>query len=305
MKTEQQQNEIEQTRRGGFGGSDAKLFYKVGLNGLSALNNTDKIRIAVTKGIREYKPIAKTAAMQRGHDFEDWYEKQPFAPLGAVREKKFSADLARNFDVFFHADFATENEIWELKCVQETYNAYSDYREQLQWQKLVSGIDNLWLVVCDSSQNFEDGMIFPELINRDEKTIETLLHGIKLIDENWDELDLTVGEDWSEADLLPFEKQDIQTFTNYLTEIKRLEAEAEERKEKVFEFMQANGIKTINSDFYSVSLVPESTTSTLDKSKLFREHPEINEKDYTKTSPKKAYLKVTLKLMTYAHLTTK
>ena len=46
------QQEIESTRRGGFGGSDAKMIYKIGLKGIESLNNTDKIRIAVAKGLR-------------------------------------------------------------------------------------------------------------------------------------------------------------------------------------------------------------------------------------------------------------
>ena len=64
---------LKKTRVGGFGGSDARMFYKVGLKGLSALSNTDKKRIAVAKGLQPYKAIKKTAAMQKGHDFEDWY----------------------------------------------------------------------------------------------------------------------------------------------------------------------------------------------------------------------------------------
>ena len=81
--TTNHKNEIEATRVGGFGGSDAKMFYKIGLKGLSALNNTDKKRIRVAKGIDEYKPAPVSEAMQRGHDFEDWYEKQAFAPIAA------------------------------------------------------------------------------------------------------------------------------------------------------------------------------------------------------------------------------
>ena len=90
MKTETHKNEIEVTRKGGFGGSDAKLFYKIGLKGLSALSNTDKKRIRVAKGIDEYNPTPVNDAMQRGHDFEDWYEKQPFSPLNAEREVSLS-----------------------------------------------------------------------------------------------------------------------------------------------------------------------------------------------------------------------
>ena len=51
MKTIQDKNEIEVTRKGGFGGSDAKMFYKIGLKGLSALNNSDKKRIELQKDL--------------------------------------------------------------------------------------------------------------------------------------------------------------------------------------------------------------------------------------------------------------
>jgi len=40
--TTNHKNEIEATRVGGSGSSDAKMFYQIGLKGLSALNNTKK-----------------------------------------------------------------------------------------------------------------------------------------------------------------------------------------------------------------------------------------------------------------------
>ena len=102
MTTTTHKQEIEVTRVGGFGGSDANLFYRVGLRGLSALNNTDKKRIRVAKGMDEYKSIQMNDAMQRGHDFEDFYEVSESTSL-MVREALFSADLAKNFKTFFHA----------------------------------------------------------------------------------------------------------------------------------------------------------------------------------------------------------
>ena len=294
MKTEIHKNEIEVTRKGGFGGSDAKMFYKIGLKGLSALTNTDKKRIRVAKGIDEYTPIPMNEAMQKGHDFEDWYAEQSFAPI-ADREEKLSCQLANNFDTFFHADFSDcFDEVWELKCVGNPDNAVQDYYEQLQWQHLI-GVKKLWLVVCDSSQPFDSGVKMPELIERNEQAIEILRNGIKLLDENWDNLDLEVGEDWNDSDLMPFEKNDIMAFTSYLQKIQELEKLAEESKAKVFQFMKDNNIKSLKSDSYTVTFIPESTTTSLDKKKLFTEHPEIKEQDYLKTSPKKAYITVKLK----------
>jgi len=294
MKTTLHKQEIEATRVGGFGGSDAKMFYKIGLKGLSALNNSDKKRIRVAKGLDEYKPIPMNDAMQRGHDFEDWYAEQAFAPI-ADREEKLSCQLANNFDTFFHADFSDEfDEVWELRCVGNPDNAVQDYYEQLQWQHLI-GAKTLWLVVCDSRVTFEKGTLFPEEVERNEQVIEILRNGIRLLDENWDDLDLAVGDDWNETDLMPFEKQDIAMFTSYLQQIKALEALAEEREKAVLEFMRANNIKSLKSDYYTVTFTPDGTKSTLDKSKLFKEHQEIKESDYQKISPRKAFIKVVLK----------
>ena len=294
MTTTTHKQEIEATRVGGFGGSDAKMIYKIGLKGLSSLNNTDKKRIRVAKGLDEYKPIIMNDAMQRGHDFEDWYAEQAFAPI-ADREEKLSCQLANNFDTFFHADFSDGfDEVWELKCVGNPDNAVQDYYEQLQWQHLI-GAKKLWLVVCDSTKSFEEGTALPELIERNEQVIEILRNGIKLLDENWDDLNLDIGEEWSDSDLMPFEKQDIAAFTSYLQRIQELEKLAEESKEKVFQFMKDNNIKSLKSDSYTVTFTPDGTKSTLDKSKLFKEHPEIKEQDYLKTSPRKAYITVKLK----------
>jgi len=291
-------NEIESTRVGGFGGSDAKMFYKIGLKGLSALNNTDKKRIRVAKGIDEYKPVQMSEAMQKGHDFEDWYEKQPFAPMAACakREAVLKNDLARNFDVFCHADFYDDEfrEVWELKCLSKPENAVRDYHEQLQWYYLMNA-HHVWLVVCDSSQTFEEGTLFPEEIERNEQVIDILYNGIKLLDKNWNDLNLEVGEDWTDEDLMPFEKMEVDALAKYLNEIKDLEAEADRRRQTVFEFMNTNGIKSLASELYTISFIPESSSATLDKKKLFAEHPEIKEQDYLKISDKKAYITVKLK----------
>lgn len=294
MKTKQHKNEIEVTRKGGFGGSDAKMFYKIGLKGLSALNNTDKKRIRVAKGIDEYVPVTMNEAMQRGHDFEDWYEKQPFAPLGAEREVIISSMLAKNFKTFAHCDFFENGEVWELKCLSNPENAYNEYFAQLQWYHRLRAT-TVWLVVCDSRETFENGVQMPIEIKRDNNVIDILSNGIKLLDDNWDNLDLEVGEEWTDEDLMPFEKKEVDALAKYLNEIKELEAEADRRRQTVFDFMNTNGIQSLASELYTISFTPESTTSTLDKKKLFAEHPEINETDYLKISPKKAFITVKLK----------
>lgn len=288
------QQEIESTRRGGFGGSDAKMIYKIGLKGIESLNNTDKIRIAVAKGLREYKPIKRTEAMNKGHEFEQWYAKQPFAPI--ERETLISADITDKFKTFAHADFYDphDREVWELKFLQHPDDADSTYREQLQWYYML-GSNRVWLVVGDSSLPFDQGVRLPVAIAPDENMISTLINGITILSDNWDNIDLSIGDEWDSSDLLPFEESEVVTLANYLMEIKRLEAQAEDRKAKVLEFMEQNNIKSISSDFYNVSYIPASTASTFDKKKLLKDHPEINESDYIKLTDRKPYVKVTIK----------
>ena len=290
MTTTNHKQEIEVTRVGGFGGSDAAMFYRIGLKGLSAITNSDKKRIRVAKGIDEYKPIEMNEGMQRGHDFEDWYSEN-HQSAAMERERKFTRDLARNFDTFFHADFS-DTFIYELKSTHYPDDMLATYEAQLQWQHMISAMP-VYIVISDSSLPFED-CSEPIEVKRNERIIEILQNGIRLLDENWNTLDLEIGEEWSDSDLMPFEKNDIAVFTSYLQRIQELEELAEESKAKVFQFMRDNNIKSLKSDSYTVTFIPESTTATLDKKKLFTEHPEIKEQDYLKTSPKKAYITVKL-----------
>ena len=295
MTTTAHIEEIETTRIGGFGGSDAAMFYRIGLKGLSALTKSDKKRIRVAKGLDEYKSIPVNEAMRRGHDFEDWYAEN-VAIVSLEREKKFSRKMARNFDTFFHADFSNEKYIYELKCVQDVNSVKDNYFHQLQWQYMIAPVGmKVYLEVFDSSKEFGlDNLRDEKLIERDELTIEILRMGIKRIDESWNELDLSIGEEWQVTDLMPFEQKDVELLSSALRQIKEMEAKADEFKAQVLAFMEANNILSLKSDTYSITYVPESITMTFDKKKLFSEHPKINETDYLRSSTKKRYLKITL-----------
>mgnify|MGYP000979473159 CR=1 FL=1 len=299
-KHELHQQKIEKSRVGGFGGSDAKMFYKIGLNGLSALSNTDKLRIRVAKGIDDYKPIMQTEAMQKGHDFEDWFaEEFSEAMIGTTREYRVEPEsaFAINFNIFAHADFydIKKKRAIELKCVSDIGKVHDDYMAQLQWYFML-GCSMVGLIVCDSKvDNFGDGLQEPAEVEKSKHYIEVLRHGIKLLDDNWDDLDLKIGDEWDESDLFPSEQREVQLMTSYLQQIKAMEEQIEESKAKLLDMMTKSGVKSIKSDAYNITVVPPGTTSRFDKKKLLSDHPEINEADYTSTSERKAYLKITLK----------
>jgi hypothetical protein len=297
----QHQNEIERTRVGGFGGSDAKMFYKIGLKGLSALSNSDKKRIRVAKGIDEYKPIFQTEAMRKGHEFEDWWFKNSiYQQENWEREVKIERELATNFKTFAHADISTEVckqiHIFELKCLINPSSAFEQYMAQMQWYYML-GAYGVSIVIGDNSKggDFNEMPILEHYIKRDEQIIKTLLHGIKLLDDNWDNLNLDLPEEWTSEDLLPFEATEVELMTNYLQEIKKLEALVEEKKNNLLHFMQDNGVKSINSENYIITYVPEGTTSRFNKAKLLKDFPEIDESKYTTISERKGYVTIKLK----------
>ncbi len=302
----QHQNEIERTRIGGFGGSDAKMFYKIGLRGLSALSNSDKKRIRVAKGIDEYKPIFQTEAMRKGHEFEEWYYSgiDDIGRETVKREIKICGFGARNFGTFAHADLydSQSSIVEELKFLQDPNIdvAEAQYMAQLQWYYML-GVKKVRLIVGDSNDyalvkfDYSGVRVNTVVVARDEEFIETLRVGVNILDNNWDNLNLELPEEWTSEDLLPFEATEVELMTNYLQEIKRLEMLIEEKKNNLLQFMQDNGVKSINSENYIITNVPSGTTSRFNKAKLLKDFPEIDERKYTTVSERKGYVTVKLK----------
>lgn len=299
METNKLTNEIEMTRTGGLGGSDAAMVYKIGLNGLTALNNSDKRRLAVMLGIVPYVPIFQTSAMRKGHDFEDFIYENKTLNCIIEKEKYLEIKTNLNFKIFCHADFynSVNRIVYECKYSKHTLEEVKQINyPQLQWYYLLQN-KKVVLVYHPQISEFEnfdiDKIQFLE-IEKDDKTIEILWNGLKLINDYIKDFNYEEKEEWKEEDLLPFEQKEVNVLYDYLTEIKRLESQVEERKQYLLEVMKNNNIKSITSDKYRITYIAPSEVKTFDKIKLFKEHPEINETDYLKTSKKKDYVKIDL-----------
>lgn len=298
METNKQ--EIIKSRVGGFGGSDAKMFYKVGLKGIESLSETDKRRIAVALGQAEFVENFTSEAMDAGNKFEKWLgEKlniyENLESNFKIELKEQAKEQQKNFKIFAHADFYNKNKNSVIEAKLTTSNleeTINDYMPQLQWYYML-GVDEVYLAKGYQNKPFE---IFHEaFIERDDKFIDVLKNGIKIIDEFCNTFVYSEKDEWTENDLLPYEQQAVQLMYNYLSQIKKLEEEVEKQKELLFDVMNKNGVKSIKSDKFILTVVPESVRSTFDKVKLLKEHPEINEADYLKQSVVKPYLKITLK----------
>lgn len=296
MTTQTHQEEIISSRIGGFGGSDAKLFYKIGTKGIESLSNTDKRRIAVAKGLVSPVDTPKTKAMQKGHDFEDFYQSK-LTGKSYWREYKAQYERAKNFNTFAHIDFYLigSGTAIELKCVEDTTKAEKDYKAQLQWYYMLGAID-VQLVICDSTaETFEEGLLEPIKIERDTKYIDKLQKGINILDENWDSFTYEPNEEWTVNDLTTFEQKEVEKLANILQEMAEMEKRADEIRQRVKDMVEMYGINSIDSDRYSIKYIPESQSRSFDKAKLLKEHPEIEEENYTKISNKKSYITIKLK----------
>lgn len=81
-------------------------------------------------------------------------------------------------------------------------------------------------------------------------------------------------------------------------EQKRMEAYANSIKEKIKDLMEEEGVKNVENDSVKCSIIPGSTTTTVDTLKLKKKEPELWEellKDYPKETTRKASVRVTVK----------
>lgn len=292
-------NELKRTREMGLGGSDAAMVYKVGLYGLQSLTNTDKERLAIMTGQKEFVPSFMNKAMENGHLFEDFYEnvflKERF---DYEKEKLLTLKTNLNFSIFAHADFFSSGTVNECKCTKNSIDKTIEiYQPQLQWYYLFDEVKNVNLIhhpQINENEQFSIENITGISIKKDNKIIDILINGICVLNDFVEDFIYEKNEELTEDDLLFYEKEAVLTLYNKLSEIKRMETEAEKLKSDLLQMMKTYGVKSIKSDKYTISYVPESEARTFDKSKFFKAHPEFSESDYLKISKKKDYLTIKL-----------
>ena len=300
MKKQEHKQEILSSRIGGFGGSDARLFYTIASKGVNKLSATDLFRISVAKGENESKSIPETPAMAAGHAFEDYVEKL-LKKKGFDREIKLCSKLSDKFDTFAHADFYNDetNTVVECKFTQgDIDKTYNTYYAQLQWYYML-GVERVILYnghgdVNDILTTGAVDNIEIEDVERDECFIDSLHTGIVLLSAVWDDLKIDVGEEWTQSDLLAFDADNINLFTDKLRQIERLEADAKELREQIKGLFELYNIKSLKSDNYLITYVGESVRETLDADKLKKEHKEIDFSLYKKQSKVKSSIKIKL-----------
>ena len=86
----------------------------------------------------------------------------------------------------------------------------------------------------------------------------------------------------------------IQNMADLLQVKKQLEEREKELKQELLEAMEKYGVKSFDTDLFRLTYVAPTTKTTIDSTKLKKEHPDIAEQ-YTKVSNVSASVRITVK----------
>lgn len=302
-KTHQQ--EIESTRVGGFGGSDAALFLRIAKKGgVEGLSNTDLYRIAVAMGIKPYAPVPVTEAMKNGHIFEDSYARM-LKDSGRTfeREVKLVAECQpRHFAIFAHADFVINGKTAEKKFVnvheckfiadeeKSAYDVAETYKAQLQWYYML-GVEYVNIVRGYGNPEYPSTQDL--VIDEDEEIINQLKEGIRLLDE-------AINNCWVPEIEEEFASAMSEKMQNIIADYERLKFEKnaideklEELQKQIVEYMTIGNVAKINGSLGTISRTADSVVESFDSAKFKKDNAELYNK-YIKKSTRKGSLRYTI-----------
>lgn len=291
--------ELKRSHANGFGGSDAKMFAKIGTKGIESLSTTEKKRILVALGKMEAEDFCGNVYTEAGHLFEDYCAES--TPLSKCEREKYieCKDAAKHFKVFAHADFydnATD-EVFECKFSQyDTEKVLEDYYEQLQWYYLC-GAKAVTLVHGHGGVlPFIMEGIVTEALLEDEYEIGIITRGIEVLDKEIDEgmfegyeaTEITMSEMTGDAAVA------CRRLGLAMAQLKECEKLADEYKATLLAWMEAHGVLNIKGDDFTVSYVSPTQRKTFDTKKAQADFPALKDDKYYKTSSVKSSVKITL-----------
>ena len=302
----QHQQEIENTRVGGFGGSDAALFLRIAKKGgVEGLSNTDLYRIAVAMGIKPYAPVPVTEAMQNGHIFEDSYEKmlKDSGYNDYQREVKLVAkNQPKNFKIFAHADFLINGKtcikkfviVHECKFIADEEKSADDvaetYKAQLQWYYML-GVEYVDLIRGYGNPEFPSTQDL--IIDKDEAIVEQLLQGIQLLDDAIEHGWVPEIEEEYAAAMSEKMQNIIADYERLKFEKSAIEEKLDELQKQIIEYMTIDNVAKINGTLGTISRTADSVVESFDSKKFEKENPDVY-KQYIKKSTRKGSIRYTM-----------
>lgn len=291
--------ELKRSHANGFGGSDAKMFAKIGTKGIESLSTTEKKRILVALGKMEADDFGGNVYTEAGHLFEDWCEGNLIK--NSEREKYIEREgLAKNFKIFAHADFYDDKTgaVYECKYSQdETMKVYEDYFAQLQWYYML-GVQSVTLVHgWGTVLPFEvPGYCFKD-VDKDDDFIACIRDGIAELDKAIEDgaFDDYKQTEIADTDMGGEAAKAVRALAYIMTTIKEAEQLANQHKETLLAWMEAHGVLNIKGEGFTVSYVSPTTRKTFDAKKAQADFPALKDDKYFKTSAVKSSVKITLK----------
>lgn len=323
---EDYKQEITQSRVGALGGSDGNLLAQVA--SLDYVPKSAHKRLAVMKGLIERNDIT-TRVMRYG----DFIEQETFKNLIETNPNfqsnplwvsgKYSKDGCR---LIAHPDFVLFDEenkilkVYEMKSTKFDFRqTRSTYMNQLfiEWtlaNEIVKMKGEGWkvqmyLVLYDTNGvDFDEPLVFePERLSihklRMTDNVFDIDRAMTLVSEFAASFNYYTEDEEIDSKYLPENvKQEFDTITAVLAEIKQREARVEEFKKKLCGFMQAHEIKSIRNDNWNITLVNATETVSFDSKRFLADysakHPKKAKKlrkDYEKRTAKGAYVAIKLK----------
>lgn len=290
--------EIRATRVGGFGGSDAQLLLNIAerLQGGQPLTTTQKKRVRIAKGIDAPRPDFTTEEIARGRAFEDEVAARLAADPGPGyvwdRETFLSSVEFSpiNFGVFAHADFCDikSMSVKEAKWsrVYTPDGLAAKYAAQLQWY-FVLGAKSVTLVYrCEGGDEVKEGCVD---VYPDHSLIENLKCAVRLLDAQWQTLDLDITE-YGEDETAPSVPETIRRLREATARKDEAEREIAALKEELVEAFRANGATKFYGEYGSVTMSPATESVQFDCKAFAKEYPDLFAAFRTKLVRKSEYI---------------
>lgn len=302
--------EIINTRVGGLGSSDAKMV--IGIAERGQLNYSDKERIAVMLGLAEKRQIT-SKAIELGNIIEDAVFEVFKTQFGEniVSNPRYTMDIPTiSYRIGNHIDFevSTPNElIWveHKSTIHGIGRAQEDYKHQLAWhtmlgqEKAQAEGKKFHLMLSHYDTNEFDGEFNADKLSivgvaPNAHLIDKICKGLLIINEQIPTFEWQPNEGILHASSLPAEINDkCEMMAEHLRKIKEMTEQVDTFKQRMCELMVANNVKSIVTDAFTITLTEQSVSTTFDKAKFSKEHPDMVAQ-YEKKSIRKPYVNIKL-----------
>lgn len=301
-------NDIRQTRQNNLGSSDAKMLQQIAV--LGSVPRSAYKRLAVCKGLIEQTEIPYTDAVR----FGDEIEQAIFGYLSETCNGYVSNPLwvsnkysRKNCKCITHPDivrFDYENKVLYVYEVKASHYTTTQVRSEYEFQLLHHWLlanekakeqDGEWKVKLFLVHYQTDGLDLsqPQEFNTERLTIKQLRFGntktyelakaMDIVDAFLEDFNEYYEGDEIDSTYLPEKvKQEFNTITNVLAEIKERETKVEEFKARLFDFMSSHDIKSVKNDAWSITRVDPTESRTFDSKRFLEDYASKHPRAYKK-----------------------